>query len=226
MRENEIAKIVVDVAFQIHKRLGPGLLESAYEAVMLYELRKRSMHVESQVAIPVEWDDVKLEVGFRASPKNPLRLAPLREVSFDQSAMLDGKAIPIVSAGQRTRIPETWIRNIHRSNGTGLAGRRRRKGGFQCERMRLPRLWSTWHFKFTSDWGGWLSCLPEESFASYRLCVRFPLINQRCWMEKQSQSSVQVNGLAFLKHGSETFIGRMGKGGPKAKPKEDFNARE
>ena len=40
MRENEIAKIVVDVAFQIHKRLGPGLLESAYEAVMLYEIAK------------------------------------------------------------------------------------------------------------------------------------------------------------------------------------------
>ena len=66
MRENEAAKVVVDVAFQIHKRLGPGLLESVYEAVMLHELRKRSVHVENQVPIPVEWDDVKLEVGFRA----------------------------------------------------------------------------------------------------------------------------------------------------------------
>jgi len=66
MRENEVAKVVVDVAYQIHKRLGPGLLESVYEAVMLHELRKRSVHVENQVPIPVEWDDVKLEVGFRA----------------------------------------------------------------------------------------------------------------------------------------------------------------
>ena len=66
MRENEVARIVVDVAFQIHNRLGPGLLESVYEAVMLHELRKRSMQVESQVPIPVEWDDLKLEVGFRA----------------------------------------------------------------------------------------------------------------------------------------------------------------
>ena len=66
MRENEVAKIVVDVAFQIHKRLGPGLLESVYEAVMLHELRKRGLHVENQVPIPVEWDGIRLEVGFRA----------------------------------------------------------------------------------------------------------------------------------------------------------------
>ena len=66
MRENEVAKIVVDVAFQIHKRLGPGLLESVYEAVMLHELRKRGLNVENQVPIPVEWDGIRLEVGFRA----------------------------------------------------------------------------------------------------------------------------------------------------------------
>lgn len=66
MSENEVAKIVVDVAFQIHKRLGPGLLESVYEAVMLHELRKRGLHVENQVPIPVEWDGIRLEIGFRA----------------------------------------------------------------------------------------------------------------------------------------------------------------
>ena len=65
MRENDIARIVVDVAFQIHKRLGPGLLESVYEAVMLHELRKRGLPVENQAPIPVEWDGVRLEVGFR-----------------------------------------------------------------------------------------------------------------------------------------------------------------
>ena len=65
MTENELAKIVVDVAYQIHTRLGPGLLESVYQAVMLYELRKRGLHVEDEVPLPVVWDDVKLEVGFR-----------------------------------------------------------------------------------------------------------------------------------------------------------------
>ncbi len=65
MTENELAKIIVDVAYQIHTRLGPGLLETVYQAVVLYELRTRGLHVEDEVPLPVIWDDVKLEVGFR-----------------------------------------------------------------------------------------------------------------------------------------------------------------
>ena len=65
MDENQIAKIAVDVAFHIHSRLGPGLLESVYEAVMVHELRKRGLRVESQVPVPVEWDGLRLEIGFR-----------------------------------------------------------------------------------------------------------------------------------------------------------------
>ena len=66
MRENEVAKIIVDVAYQIHTKLGPGLLESVYEAVMKYELRKRGLRAENQVPIPVEWDGERMDVGFRA----------------------------------------------------------------------------------------------------------------------------------------------------------------
>jgi GxxExxY protein len=66
VRENEVSHVVVDVAFQVHKHFGPGLLESVYEAVMKRELQKRGLHVDSQVPIPVEWDGVHLEVGFRA----------------------------------------------------------------------------------------------------------------------------------------------------------------
>ena len=65
MRENELAKIVVDVAYQIHRRLGPGLLESVYQAIMAYELRLRGLHVETEVPIPVVWGDMQLEIGFR-----------------------------------------------------------------------------------------------------------------------------------------------------------------
>jgi len=65
MTENEISKIVVDVAFQIHTSLGPGLLESVYQKVMAYELRKHDLQIEEEVPLPVVWDDVKLEVGFR-----------------------------------------------------------------------------------------------------------------------------------------------------------------
>ena len=65
MTENEISKVVVDVAFQIHTSLGPGLLESVYQKVMVHELRKRGLDVAEEVPLPVVWDDVKLEVGFR-----------------------------------------------------------------------------------------------------------------------------------------------------------------
>ena len=65
MTENEISKVVVDVAFQIHTSLGPGLLESVYQKVMMHELRKRGLDVAEEVPLSVGWDDVKLEVGFR-----------------------------------------------------------------------------------------------------------------------------------------------------------------
>lgn len=66
MTENEFAKIIVDVAFHIHRQLGPGLLESVYEAIMIIELRKRGLQVRNQVPVPVTWDDQLLELGFRA----------------------------------------------------------------------------------------------------------------------------------------------------------------
>ena len=66
MTENEIAKEVVDAAYKIHTRFGPGLLESAYEAMLGYELKKRGLNVESQVPIPVVYDEMVLEVGYRA----------------------------------------------------------------------------------------------------------------------------------------------------------------
>jgi len=66
MTENEVAKIIVDVAFKIHTTLGPGLLESVYEAVMAHDLQKRGLHVERQVALPVLYDGITLDEGFRA----------------------------------------------------------------------------------------------------------------------------------------------------------------
>ena len=66
MTENEISRIIVDSAFKIHTTLGPGLLESVYEAVLGYELKSRGCEVISQQAIPVIYEDVKLDLGFRA----------------------------------------------------------------------------------------------------------------------------------------------------------------
>jgi GxxExxY protein len=63
--ENEISKHIVDAAFKIHTSLGPGLLESVYEAVMAEELTRRGLRTERQQALPVVWENVHLEAGFR-----------------------------------------------------------------------------------------------------------------------------------------------------------------
>jgi GxxExxY protein len=66
MTENEIAKIIVDLCIKIHKTLGPGLLESVYEAALVHELRKLGIHCETQADVPAHYDGIKLAVGFRA----------------------------------------------------------------------------------------------------------------------------------------------------------------
>jgi len=66
MTENEIAKEIVGASFKIHTTLGPGLLESVYEAVLAYELKQRGLRVVRQQAVPVIYEGVHFEEGFRA----------------------------------------------------------------------------------------------------------------------------------------------------------------
>jgi GxxExxY protein len=65
MTENEISKIVFESALKVHKALGPGLLESAYEECLFYELKKSNVKVEKQKALPLVYEEVKLDVGYR-----------------------------------------------------------------------------------------------------------------------------------------------------------------
>ncbi len=62
---NQITGEIVDSAFKVHVALGPGLLESAYEACLVYEIRKRGFGVETQVGLPIRYEEVELEVGYR-----------------------------------------------------------------------------------------------------------------------------------------------------------------
>ncbi len=66
MTHNEIAKIIVNTALKVHRILGPGLFESVYQHVMAYELEKLRVRVEKEVPVPVEWEDIRMEVGFKA----------------------------------------------------------------------------------------------------------------------------------------------------------------
>lgn len=65
MKENEIATIILDKAIEIHKNLGPGLLESVYEKALEYELIQAGIFVVSQVPVPLVYKEVKFEAGFR-----------------------------------------------------------------------------------------------------------------------------------------------------------------
>lgn len=65
MHENDITYLVRQSAFNVHTALGPGLLESAYEAAMLYELRLAGLHVQNQVGLPMNYGNAKLDVGYR-----------------------------------------------------------------------------------------------------------------------------------------------------------------
>jgi GxxExxY protein len=66
MTENEIGKILVDCAVNLHKELGPGLLETVYEVILAHELQQRGLKVERQVTIPIAFHGIKFDEGFRA----------------------------------------------------------------------------------------------------------------------------------------------------------------
>ncbi len=66
MTENRIATLILDACFKIHRELGPGLFESVYEEILEYEFIKMGLEVKRQHPVAVFWDDLKLDIGFRA----------------------------------------------------------------------------------------------------------------------------------------------------------------
>lgn len=64
MTENELSKIVFDCALKVHQNLGPGLLESAYEECLFYEL-KTGLAIQKQKALPIVYEEVRLDIGYR-----------------------------------------------------------------------------------------------------------------------------------------------------------------
>ncbi|SFN92488.1 GxxExxY protein [Bizionia echini] len=65
MNENDISKVIVDVCYQIHVEIGPGLLESVYEEILYQELLNEGMIVERQKLLPVVWRGQKLNLNYR-----------------------------------------------------------------------------------------------------------------------------------------------------------------
>ena len=66
MNEEAIIKIILDEAFYIHKTIGPGMLESVYQTCLTHRLRQRNLFVETEKAVPVVFEEIKMECGYRA----------------------------------------------------------------------------------------------------------------------------------------------------------------
>jgi len=82
--EDEIARQVVDAAFKVHTTLGPGLLESVYQAVLAHELERRGMRVQREVPIPIRYADLRFDVGFKADMVvNELVIVELKSVEHE-----------------------------------------------------------------------------------------------------------------------------------------------
>lgn len=65
MTENEISKIIIGCAIDVHKQLGPGLLESAYKECLAFDLNKKGLYVEKEKPMPIVYKEVKLDHGYR-----------------------------------------------------------------------------------------------------------------------------------------------------------------
>lgn len=65
MSENELSRIVFDCALKVHQTLGPGLLESAYEECLFFELKKSGLKIEKQKPLPLIYEEINLEIGYR-----------------------------------------------------------------------------------------------------------------------------------------------------------------
>ena len=106
MPDNDITRAIIGSAIEVHKRLGPGLLESAYEECLLHELRRRNLSVERQKGLPVIYKEVKLDCGYRldllvegrvvVELKSVENLAPIHQAIILTYLRLSGQKIGLL----------------------------------------------------------------------------------------------------------------------------------
>ncbi len=113
---NTLTSKIIAAAIEVHRRLGPGLLESAYEACLVYELRKRGLKALSQVGLPVVYDEVMLDVGYRIDIlvedsviielKAVEKVIPLHEAQLISYLKLSGKKVGLLMNFNVTRLKD------------------------------------------------------------------------------------------------------------------------
>jgi len=92
MTENEISKLIVNTAYEVHVELGPGLLESVYEEIMFYELKSKKLFVERQKPIPLIWKNNKMPIGFRA------------DLIVNEKVLIELKSVEIVAPVHKKQV--------------------------------------------------------------------------------------------------------------------------
>ena len=92
LTENELSKMVLDAAFRVHTKTGPGLLETVYEVILAHELRKQGLRVERQIPIPIRYDELVIDEGFRADLMVEDKVI-VELKSVDQTLRVHGKQV-------------------------------------------------------------------------------------------------------------------------------------
>jgi GxxExxY protein len=104
VKENEIGKIVVDCAVQLHMDLGPGLLESVYEVLLAHKLKSEGLDVQRQVPIPIQYMGIQFDEGFRA------------DIIVEDKVILELKSVESVSRAHVKQVL-TYLKLTHKKLG-------------------------------------------------------------------------------------------------------------
>ena len=97
MNENDIGTLVVEAAIEVHRELGPGLLETVYEVALAYELRQRGIQIERQVPISIEYKGAKFNEGFKA------------DIIADKKVILELKSVEGTTPAHKKQL-QTYLR--------------------------------------------------------------------------------------------------------------------
>lgn len=97
MTENEIGTIIIDAAIDVHRELGPGLLETVYEVALAHELRERGLKAERQVPVPVVYRNIKFDEGFRI------------DILVNEMVVIELKSVEKISPAHKKQI-QTYLR--------------------------------------------------------------------------------------------------------------------
>jgi GxxExxY protein len=107
MDEEEIIKIILEEAFYIHTSIGPGMLENVYKTCLAYRLRKRGLYVEMEKPVPVYFEEVRMECGYRA------------DLVVEQKVIVDTKNISAIADVEIAQVL-TYLRGLHLRHGVIL----------------------------------------------------------------------------------------------------------